>query len=116
MNGKRARIIRSITSDRTEYRAGKRYYINLGTSRAQAPAEIKERRRQPMSVASKAQDFHPLRHAFEICRRNGMSHKRIRNALPVGYAHGVRHESLDRLFGRLPGPVIRATLANLEAM
>lgn len=41
----RAKLIRSRTSSRQEYRAGKRYYIRLGEMRAQNPKRTNERKR-----------------------------------------------------------------------
>lgn len=116
MNGKRARAIRSYTNSRAEYRAGKHFFTRLGTFRAQAPAEVKERFKRPMAVAGRGITIGPLRMAFEICRRKGLGYRMIRDAVPAGYARGPRHESLDRLFGRLPGPVIRSTIAKLKAI
>jgi hypothetical protein len=115
MNGKRARAIRAITKGRQAYRAGKRLYTHLGQSKSQNPTPVAERYRPPMAVAESPGTDGPLRRAFVLTYRNTAL---IRNAIPFDWLRFnlVRHESLDRLFGRMPGPVIRQTLINLETL
>lgn len=115
MNGKRVKAIRFLAGERREYRAAKRYYTHLGLSRSQNPAPVVERYRYPMAVAESPSTDGPLRRAFVLANR---STALIRNAIPFYWLRFnlVRHESLDRLFGRMPGPVIRQTLINLKAL
>jgi hypothetical protein len=122
MRQSKAKAIRRIVGSRTEYRAAKRHYTRVATSKAQNPKPVADRGQRLRSghvVREIANPAAPMKKPVYSLHRaaNGVGTYAawaLRNELSKlrpGIKMG-RHESVDRLAGRLPSHLLQAATRN----
>lgn len=122
----RAKAIRSITASRKEYRAAKRYYTHLGTSRAQAPAPTIERTHKasvhnaskPIGWKMEPPILHkPVYSLHRVAKGSGAAAGwALRSALRE-LRPGMqlpRHTSVDRIAGSIPSHLLQSAVRRAQ--